>query len=316
MSNTSTELEVTPTQKLLKDTSLINALENEAIYIIREVAAQFEKPVLLFSGGKDSITLVRLAQKAFWPSKIPFPLMHIDTGHNFPETIEFRDRLVEELGLELIVRNVQDSIDQGKVKEESGRYSSRNSLQTTTLLDAIEEFKFDACIGGARRDEEKARAKERIFSVRDDFGQWDERNQRPELFDMLNGQIELGQNVRVFPISNWTELDVWSYIKDEAFEIPSIYFAHKRKTFLRDGMIWSAEDGIVFREDDEVVEERLVRFRTVGDMSCTAAVLSDAVSIDIVVEEIRNSSISERGARIDDKRSEAAMEKRKQQGYF
>ncbi|KKN96584.1 hypothetical protein LCGC14_0166300 [marine sediment metagenome] len=316
MSNTSTELEVTPSQELLKDTSNINALENEAIYIIREVAAQFEKPVLLFSGGKDSITLVRLAQKAFWPSKIPFPLMHIDTGHNFPETIEFRDRLVEELGLELIVRNVQDSIDQGKVKEESGRYSSRNSLQTTTLLDAIEEFKFDACIGGARRDEEKARAKERIFSVRDDFGQWDERNQRPELFDMLNGQIELGQNVRVFPISNWTELDVWSYIKEEQIEIPSIYFAHKRKTFLRDGMIWSAEDGIVFREEDEVVEERLIRFRTVGDMSCTAAVLSDAETIDKVVEEIRDSSISERGARIDDKRSEAAMEKRKQQGYF
>lgn len=316
MSNTSTELEVTPSLELLKDTSNINALENEAIYIIREVAAQFEKPVLLFSGGKDSITLVRLAQKAFWPSKIPFPLMHIDTGHNFPETIEFRDKLVEELGLELIVRNVQDSIDQGKVKEESGRYSSRNSLQTTTLLDAIEEFKFDACIGGARRDEEKARAKERIFSVRDDFGQWDERNQRPELFDMLNGQIELGQNVRVFPISNWTELDVWSYIKEEQIEIPSIYFAHKRKTFLRDGMIWSAEDGIVFREKDEVVEERLIRFRTVGDMSCTAAVLSDAETIDKVVEEIRDSSISERGARIDDKRSEAAMEKRKQQGYF
>ncbi|WP_252736409.1 sulfate adenylyltransferase subunit CysD [Maribacter dokdonensis] len=316
MSNTSTELEATPSLDLLKDTSHINALENEAIYIIREVAAQFEKPVLLFSGGKDSITLVRLAQKAFWPSKIPFPLMHIDTGHNFPETIEFRDRLVEELGLELIVRNVQDSIDQGKVKEESGRYSSRNSLQTTTLLDAIEEFKFDACIGGARRDEEKARAKERIFSVRDDFGQWDERNQRPELFDMLNGQIELGQNVRVFPISNWTELDVWSYIKEEQIEIPSIYFAHKRKTFLRDGMIWSAEDGIVFREEDELVEERLVRFRTVGDMSCTAAVLSDAETIDKVVEEIRDSSISERGARIDDKRSEAAMEKRKQQGYF
>ncbi|CAG2533404.1 sulfate adenylyltransferase subunit 2 [Maribacter dokdonensis] len=316
MNNTSTELEATPSLDLLKDTSHINALENEAIYIIREVAAQFEKPVLLFSGGKDSITLVRLAQKAFWPSKIPFPLMHIDTGHNFPETIEFRDRLVEELGLELIVRNVQDSIDQGKVKEESGRYSSRNSLQTTTLLDAIEEFKFDACIGGARRDEEKARAKERIFSVRDDFGQWDERNQRPELFDMLNGQIELGQNVRVFPISNWTELDVWSYIKEEQIEIPSIYFAHKRKTFLRDGMIWSAEDGIVFREEDEVVEERLVRFRTVGDMSCTAAVLSDAETIDKVVEEIRDSSISERGARIDDKRSEAAMEKRKQQGYF
>ncbi|MGB5500563.1 MAG: sulfate adenylyltransferase subunit CysD, partial [Maribacter sp.] len=211
----------------MTNTSNINPLESEAIYIFREVAAQFEKPVLLFSGGKDSITLVRLAQKAFFPAKIPFPLMHIDTGHNFPETIEFRDRLVEELGLELIVRNVQESIDQGKVKEETGRYSSRNSLQTTTLLDAIEEFKFDACIGGARRDEEKARAKERIFSVRDDFGQWDEKNQRPELFDMLNGQIELGQNVRVFPISNWTELDVWSYIEREHMEIPSIYFAHK-----------------------------------------------------------------------------------------
>ncbi|EAR00837.1 sulfate adenylyltransferase subunit CysD [Maribacter sp. HTCC2170] len=299
----------------MKDTSNINALENEAIYIMREVAAQFEKPVLLFSGGKDSITLVRLAQKAFYPAKIPFPLMHIDTGHNFPETIEFRDRLVEELGLELIVRNVQDSIDQGKVKEESGRYSSRNSLQTTTLLDAIEEFKFDACIGGARRDEEKARAKERVFSVRDDFGQWDEKNQRPELFDMLNGQIELGQNVRVFPISNWTELDVWSYIEKEEIEIPSIYFAHKRKIFLRDGLIWSHSD-YVFQEDHEEVLEKMVRFRTVGDMSCTAAVFSEAADIASVVQEIRESTISERGARIDDKRSEAAMEKRKQQGYF
>ncbi|WP_372746145.1 sulfate adenylyltransferase subunit CysD [Lutibacter sp.] len=293
----------------------INALENEAIYILREVAAQFEKPVLLFSGGKDSITLVRLAQKAFFPAKIPFPLMHIDTGHNFPETIEFRDKLVEELGVELIVRNVQDSIDQGKVKEESGRYSSRNMLQTTTLLDAIEEFKFDACIGGARRDEEKARAKERIFSVRDDFGQWDEKNQRPELFDMLNGQIELGQNVRVFPISNWTELDVWTYIERENLEIPSIYFAHKRKTFVRDGLIWTASEH-VYRDEEEVVEERWVRFRTVGDMSCTAAVDSYATTISDVVAEIRDSSISERGARIDDKRSEAAMEKRKQQGYF
>jgi len=281
----------------MKDTSHINPLENEAIYIFREVAAQFEKPVLLFSGGKDSITLVRLAQKAFWPAKIPFPLMHIDTGHNFPETIEFRDRLVEELGLELIVRNVQDSIDAGKVKEESGKYSSRNSLQTTTLLDAIEEFKFDACIGGARRDEEKARAKERIFSVRDDFGQWDERNQRPELFDMLNGQIE------------------WSYIEKEDIEIPSIYFAHKRKVFLRDGLIWSHSD-YVFQEEDEEVLERMVRFRTVGDMSCTAAVFSEAADIESVVQEIRESTISERGARIDDKRSEAAMEKRKQQGYF
>ena len=294
----------------------VGALESEAIYIMREVVSQFEKPVLLFSGGKDSITLVRLAQKAFYPAKIPFPLLHVDTGHNFPETIEFRDRLAKELGVELIVRNVQDNIDSGKVKEETGRYASRNMLQTETLLDAIEEFGFDACIGGARRDEEKARAKERIFSVRDDFGQWDEKNQRPELFDMLNGRIDLGQNVRVFPISNWTELDVWSYIESEEIEIPSIYFAHKRKTFVRDGMIWSAQDDVVYRDEDEVVEERMVRFRTVGDMSCTAAVLSDAITIDKVVAEIRESTISERGARIDDKRSEAAMEKRKQQGYF
>jgi sulfate adenylyltransferase subunit 2 len=294
----------------------VDALESEAIYIFREVVAQFEKPVLLFSGGKDSITLVRLAQKAFFPAKIPFPLMHIDTGHNFPETIEFRDRLVKELEVDLIVRDVQDNIDSGRVKEETGRYASRNMLQTETLLDAIEEFGFDACIGGARRDEEKARAKERIFSVRDDFGQWDEKNQRPEVFDMLNGRIDLGQNVRVFPISNWTELDVWSYIKKEKIEIPSIYFAHKRNTFLRDGFIWSADDAVVFRDEEEEVVERMVRFRTVGDMSCTAAVLSDAVDITKVVDEIRDSSISERGARIDDKRSEAAMEKRKQQGYF
>lgn len=309
------ELETTEALETLKRPNA-NALEHEAIYIMREVAAQFERPVLLFSGGKDSITLVRLAQKAFWPAKIPFPLMHIDTGHNFPETIEFRDRLVKELDVELIVRNVQDSIDEGKVVEETGKYASRNILQTTTLLDAIEEFKFDACIGGARRDEEKARAKERIFSVRDDFGQWDEKNQRPELFDMLNGQIEMGQNVRVFPISNWTELDVWSYIQKERIEIPSIYFAHKRNTFLRDGLIWSAEDDVVFRAEDEEIQERVVRFRTVGDMSCTAAVESHADTIDKVVSEIRDSKISERGARIDDKRSEAAMEKRKQQGYF
>ena len=294
----------------------VDALESEAIYIFREVVAQFEKPVTLFSGGKDSITLVRLAQKAFFPAKIPFPLLHIDTGHNFPETIEFRDKLVKELGVELYVRNVQDNIDSGRVKEETGRYASRNMLQTETLLDAIEEFGFDACIGGARRDEEKARAKERIFSVRDDFGQWDEKNQRPEVFDMLNGKIDLGQNVRVFPISNWTELDVWSYIQKEHIEIPSIYFAHKRKTFFRDGLIWSADDQVVYRDEEEHVEERMVRFRTVGDMSCTAAVLSDAIDIAKVVEEIRDSSISERGARIDDKRSEAAMEKRKQQGYF
>jgi sulfate adenylyltransferase subunit 2 len=293
-----------------------NDLESEAIYIIREVVSQFEKPVLLFSGGKDSITLVRLAQKAFYPGTIPFPLLHIDTGHNFPETIEFRDQLVEKLGLELIVRKVQDNIDAGRVKEESGKYASRNSLQTETLLDAIEEFRFDACIGGARRDEEKARAKERVFSVRDDFGQWDEKNQRPEVFDLLNGKIQLGQNVRVFPISNWTELDVWSYIQQEKITLPSIYFAHKRNVFERDGLIWSAHDEYVFREETEKVIEKTVRFRTVGDMSCTAAVESEAFTIEDVVAEIRESKISERGARIDDKRSEAAMEKRKQQGYF
>ncbi|NKI25651.1 sulfate adenylyltransferase subunit CysD [Arenibacter sp. 6A1] len=313
-----TVTEETQTKATISNTSVleINALESEAIYIFREVVAQFENPVLLFSGGKDSITLVRLAQKAFFPAKIPFPLMHIDTGHNFPETIAFRDKLVKELGVELIVRNVQDSINEGKVVEETGKYASRNMLQTTTLLDAIEEFKFDACIGGARRDEEKARAKERIFSVRDDFGQWDEKNQRPELFDLLNGEIELGQNVRVFPISNWTELDVWSYIEKERIEIPSIYFAHQRNIFVRDGLIWSADDEVVFRAEDELVEEKTVRFRTVGDMSCTAAVLSTADTIEKVVSEIRDSKISERGARIDDKRSEAAMEKRKQQGYF
>ncbi len=292
-----------------------NQLESESVHIFREVVAQFERPVLLFSGGKDSITLVRLAQKAFFPAKIPFPLLHVDTGHNFPETIAFRDKLVEELGLELIVRNVQVAIDSGKVREEKGKYASRNSLQTVTLLDAIEEFKFDACIGGARRDEEKSRAKERIFSVRDDFGQWDEKNQRPELFDMLNGTIELGQNVRVFPISNWTELDVWHYIKQEELEIPSIYYSHRRNTFLRDGMIWPDSDFIV-KDEIESVESRQVRFRTVGDMTCTAAVGSAADSIDEIIAEIKLSTISERGARIDDQRSEAAMEQRKQQGYF
>lgn len=293
----------------------MNAKEAESIYIIREVAAQFENPVLLFSGGKDSITLVRLAVKAFYPAKIPFPLLHIDTGHNFPETIAFRDELVNELGINLIVRKVQDSIDAGKAVEEKGRYASRNSLQTITLLDAIEEFKFDACIGGARRDEEKARAKERIFSIRDDFGQWDEKNQRPELFDLFNGRIEQGQNVRVFPISNWTELDVWEYIKNENMKIPSIYFAHRRPVFQRDGLIWTANEH-VYRDEDEQVEELMVRFRTIGDMTCTAAVLSEATNLDTVVEEIRSSTISERGARIDDKRSEAAMEQRKKVGYF
>ena len=290
-------------------------LEDESIYILREVAAQFEKPAILFSGGKDSITVVRLAQKAFAPGKIPFPLLHVDTGHNFPETIEYRDWMAKELGVELIVRNVQDSINQGRAKEETGKYASRNALQTVTLLDAIEELKFDACIGGARRDEEKARAKERLFSVRDDFGQWDSKKQRPELFEMLNGKINLGENVRCFPISNWTELDVWNYIKEESLPLPSIYFSHKRQVFLRDGLLWS-ETPFINKVENEAPFEATVRFRTVGDMTCTAAVESTADNIDIIIEEILSAEISERGARIDDKRSEAAMEKRKQGGYF
>lgn len=295
--------------------SYLNKLEDEAIYIIREVAAQFEKPVLLFSGGKDSITLVELAIKAFYPAPIPFPLLHIDTGHNFPETIEFRDEMVKRYDLKLIVRYVQDSIDKKRATEETGKYASRNNLQTVTLLDAIEEFKFDACIGGARRDEEKARAKERVFSVRDDFGQWNARNQRPELFDILNGRIQKGENVRAFPISNWTELDVWNYIKEEKIKLPSVYFAHKRKVFLRDGMIWSDSE-YINKDASEEVFEMIVRFRTVGDMTCTAAVDSQAFELDDVIGEIRSAKISERGARIDDKRSEAAMEKRKSVGYF
>lgn len=295
--------------------SHLDWLESEAIHIMREVAGQCANPVLLFSGGKDSLCLLRIAEKAFRPGRFPFPLMHIDTGHNYPEVINFRDKKANELGERLIVASLEDSMKKGTIvlKQDD---EPRNKYQSITLLEAIEEHEFDCCIGGARRDEEKARAKERVFSIRDDFGQWDEKNQRPELFDMLNGQIELGQNVRVFPISNWTELDVWSYIEREKIEIPSIYFAHLRKTFIRDGMIWTNDDAIVFRDEDEVVEERLIRFRTVGDMSCTAAVLSSASDISSVVQEIRDSSISERGARIDDKRSEAAMEKRKQQGYF
>jgi sulfate adenylyltransferase subunit 2 len=290
-------------------------LEHEAIYIMREVAAQFEKPALLFSGGKDSITLVHLARKAFYPAKVPFPMLHIDTGHNFEETIEFRDWLAEHTGMQLIVRNVQDSINQGKAKEETGKYASRNVLQTVTLLDAIEELKLDACIGGARRDEEKARAKERIFSVRDDFGQWDAKKQRPELFDMLNGKINVGENVRVFPISNWTELDVWNYIKEENLALPSIYFSHERDIIERDGLYWPFSDFLNTTED-EIPFKATVRFRTVGDMTCTAAVLSEAATLDTVIAEIKEATISERGARIDDKRSEAAMEKRKNQGYF
>ncbi len=298
-----------------KEMNYLDELENESIHIMREVAAQFDNPVLLFSGGKDSITLVHLAIKAFYPAKVPFKLMHVDTGHNFPETIQFRDQLVKDLDLDLIVRYVEDSIREKNLVEDQGKYASRNKLQTVTLLDGIEEHGFDACIGGARRDEEKARAKERVFSVRDDFGQWNARNQRPELFDMYNGRINKGENVRVFPISNWTELDVWNYIRREKIELPSVYFSHKRNVFMRDGLIWS-ESPFVFRNEEEEVIEKVVRFRTVGDMTCTAAVDSMANDLDSVIAEIESAEISERGARIDDMRSEAAMEERKEEGYF
>ena len=295
--------------------SILKQLEEESIYIIREVAGQFNNPCLLFSGGKDSITLLHLAQKAFAPAVIPFPLVHIDTGHNFPETIELRDKLVAEHGLRLIVGSVQNDIDAGNVIEEKGRHASRNSLQTITLLNTIEENKFDACMGGARRDEEKARAKERVFSVRDDFGQWNEKLQRPELFDMLNGMIHNGENVRVFPISNWTELDVWHYIRQEKLEIPAIYYAHDREVFKRDNQWMPVSDYVQISEKDER-RHTSVRFRTVGDMSCTAAVLSEASELDTIIDEIGGSNFSERGARMDDKRSEAAMEERKKVGYF
>ena len=295
--------------------SILKQLEEESIYIIREVAGQFNNPCLLFSGGKDSITLLHLAQKAFAPASIPFPLVHIDTGHNFPETIELRDKLVAEHGLRLIIGSVQDDIDAGNVIEEKGRNASRNSLQTTTLLSTIEKHKFDACMGGARRDEEKARAKERVFSVRDDFGQWNEKLQRPELFDMLNGMIHNGENVRVFPISNWTELDVWHYIRQEKLEIPSIYYAHEREVFMRDNQWMPVSDYVNVEENDER-KHTSVRFRTVGDMSCTAAVLSEATELDTIINEIGGSNFSERGARMDDKRSEGAMEERKKVGYF
>jgi sulfate adenylyltransferase subunit 2 len=290
-------------------------LADEAIYILRETAAQFERPAILFSGGKDSIVVTHLAVRAFAPAPVPFPLLHVDTGHNFVETLAYRDRLVTELGLELMVRYVQDSIDKGRVTEERGKYASRNVLQTVTLLDAIEELRLDACIGGARRDEEKARAKERIFSVRDEFGQWDARRQRPELFDMLNGRIAPGQTVRVFPISSWTELDVWQYIREEGLALPSIYFSHERAVFDRDGLLW-ADSPFINKTPDEQPYRTHVRFRTVGDMTCTAAVSSRAATLDAVIDEIASSEISERGARIDDKRSEAAMEQRKREGYF
>jgi sulfate adenylyltransferase subunit 2 len=296
--------------------SHLRALESEAIHVMREVAAELEKPVLLFSGGKDSIVLLRLAEKAFRPAPFPFPLMHVDTGHNFPEVIEFRDRRVAELGERLIVASVQESIDKGRVVEDTGPRASRNQLQTVTLLDAIAEHGFDAAFGGARRDEERARAKERVFSFRDDFGQWDPKNQRPELWNLYNGRIKKGENVRVFPISNWTELDVWEYIDSEQLEVPSIYFSHVRDVFRRDGMIYAWREGTELIEGEEIFPET-VRYRTVGDMSCTGGVLSQATTLEEVVVEIAATRITERGeTRADDRVSEAAMEDRKKAGYF
>jgi sulfate adenylyltransferase subunit 2 len=294
----------------------LQVLESEAIHVMREVAAELERPVLLFSGGKDSIVLLRLAEKAFRPGRFPFPLMHVDTGHNFPEVIEYRDRRVAELGERLIVASVQDSIDRGRVAEETGPRASRNRLQTTTLLDAIEEHGFDAAFGGARRDEERARAKERIFSFRDDFGQWDPKRQRPELWNLYNGAINRGEHVRVFPLSNWTELDVWQYIAQEQLEVPHIYFAHEREVFQRDGMLYATSDHVELT-DGETPFTTSVRYRTVGDMSCTGAVASTALALDDVVAEIAATRITERGeTRADDRVSEAAMEDRKVAGYF
>jgi len=296
--------------------SHLKQLESEAIYVIREVAAQFERPVLLFSGGKDSIVMAHLAWKAFHPAKIPFPLLHVDTGHNFPETLTFRDNFIAEIEARLIVRYVQDSIDQGRVTEESGPYASRNGLQTVTLLDALNEFKFEAALGGARRDEEKARAKERFFSHRDAFGQWDPKNQRPELWNLYNGQMQQKESFRIFPISNWTELDIWMYAQQEKIALPSLYFAHARDIIERDGVLLGATDDIVYPVGDEKIENRVVRFRTIGDMTCTGAVESDARTLEDIIDEIASARVTERGARADDKRSEAAMEDRKKQGYF
>lgn len=294
----------------------LDQLEAESIYLFREAAAQFERPALLFSGGKDSITLVHLAAKAFAPMPIPFPLVHIDTGHNFPEALAFRDVFSTALGATLIVRKVEDTIQIRKLTEPRGKFASRNWLQTYTLLDTIEEFGFDACIGGARRDEEKARAKERFFSVRDEFGQWDPKLQRPELWNIYNGKINKGENVRIFPISNWTELDVWQYIQREGIELPSIYFAHDRDVINHNGQLIAVSDFITLDEHD-TIEKRTVRYRTVGDMTCTAAVQSTAVTLDDIIREITLSRISERGeTRIDDRVSEAAMEDRKKNGYF
>ncbi|MEY2746432.1 MAG: hypothetical protein RL112_1474 [Planctomycetota bacterium] len=294
----------------------LSALEHEAIHILREMAAERERPALLFSGGKDSIVLLRLSEKAFRPARLPFPILHVDTGHNFPEAIEYRDRRVKEMGERLVVASVEESIRKGRVVEEKGPRASRNRLQTTTLLDAIEEHQFDACIGGGRRDEERARAKERIFSHRDEFGQWDPKNQRPELWSLYNARLRKGEHFRVFPISNWTELDVWMYVKREKLELPSIYYSHRRKVFQRDGMLYAAADFMQLLPNETVFEET-VRFRTVGDMSCTGAVRSTASTIDDVIAEVAASRVTERGAtRADDRFTEAAMEDRKKEGYF
>lgn len=296
--------------------SHLDFLESEAIFILREAAAEFERPVLLFSGGKDSAVLLRLAEKAFRPGSLPFPILHIDTGHNFPETLDFRDRRVAEMGERLIVRSVQDSIDRGRVAAPKDPFASRNRLQTTTLLDAIAEFKFDAALGGARRDEEKARAKERVFSFRDEFGQWDPKRQRPELWGLFNARIHLGEHVRVFPLSNWTELDVWEYVARERLDLPAIYYAHRRPVFERDGMLLGV-GAFMQPRDGEVVFEADVRYRTVGDMTCTAAVPSAARTIEEIIAEVSASRVSERGAtRADDRFSVAAMEDRKREGYF
>jgi sulfate adenylyltransferase subunit 2 len=295
--------------------SHLKQLESEAIFIMREVAAQFEKPVLLFSGGKDSIVMVRLAEKAFYPSKIPFPLLHIDTGHNFPETLVFRDRLVKELDVELIVGSVEESIDRGTAVEERGPNASRNVLQTVTLLEMIERYKFDAAFGGGRRDEEKARAKERFFSHRDEFGQWDPKNQRPELWNLFNGKKHIGEHFRIFPLSNWTEMDVWQYIAAEHVDIPKIYYTHKRKVIMRDG-VYLAYSPYIKLMEGEKVEDKQIRFRTIGDMTCTGAVVSNANSLEDIIQEVAAARVTERGGRADDKRSEAAMEDRKKEGYF
>jgi sulfate adenylyltransferase subunit 2 len=296
--------------------SQLDVLEAEAIHVMREVAAEFERPVLLFSGGKDSIVMLALAEKAFWPARIPFPVMHVDTGHNFSEVLEFRDRRVAELGVRLVVASVQESIDAGRVAEETGRHASRNRLQTVTLLDAIEEHRFDALFGGARRDEEKARAKERVFSFRDEFGQWDPKNQRPELWNLYNTRLHRGEHIRVFPLSNWTELDVWTYIEREELDIPSIYYAHERQVFERDGLLL-ADNPYVTRGEDEPVFTATVRYRTVGDMTGTGAVSSSARTVAGVIAEVAATRITERGqTRGDDRVSEAAMEDRKREGYF